>query len=186
MTALIGGLPALIGGLFGMTLFLRGGFGSVVALLVIIFALFLARWVALTLFSGAPRLSRWLIEAWALSGPILVALGVFAALYVTMRVAPERLLGARDLSPEQNKKLVEYGVGIAGTFLALLVTKDPDKGVTWPAPLFRKAAATAFTGEHKHDPVRYEAAHEDVVNSEGHYVVGWGFRARGQRSWILA
>jgi hypothetical protein len=178
------GLPALIGVIGGLKLYVEGtrfapyvlgalalAFGAVVA------GHFAMRWV--------PRIAFFLIELWIVSAVAVTALATAIVMWVTLDVSLAWIVDLSEINVDSVKTLKGAFVAAISTYVALVWTKDigDAKGFFWPSTQFKNAIDKAFRRLQPQPPgtsEAYAAAYLDVVG--GHGNLGWSLPA----CWIRA
>lgn len=177
------GLPALIGVLWGISLYqpgLRDSWYPLVALVLAVIVLVLGR----AAMGRWPILGWLLIELWTIAAISLMAIGTVFVLWLTVN-SPDWF----PLDEPERKAISGALVGAVTTYIAVLWTKEIQdaSGTFWPGTQFRNAVRSAFGPNHPYAPAggsrAREAIDEDRVKQGPE---GWGFTARLERAKILA
>jgi hypothetical protein len=182
------GLPALIGVILGLKLYVDGfQFLFYMALLITVPSIALnlgyytmPRW---------PNVARLLIELWILSAIGVTAFATAAVTWISLNGPLDFIVNAKMLSTDQAKTMTTALISAVTTYVALVWTKDigDAKGVFWPSTQFKKAMEKAYpqlSNPPANGDVVYQAMFTDVV--EGYGDLGWTFFARGTRARLLA
>jgi len=192
MSALLGsaaiGLPALLGVVLGLRLYM-GGLCWVGGALLAALACGAAVWAGRAQLRRRPRLGCWLIDAAYVLAILVTALGTALVAWVVLNTPLSALGDTTGLSEDAEKHLKGAFAGAVSTYVAVAWLKEigDAKGAFWPSTHFRAGMAAAYerlNPKPASDTAAWEAIFSDTVT--GHGNLGWDRAARHARAAILA
>ncbi|MGC1780738.1 MAG: hypothetical protein WBB34_22615 [Xanthobacteraceae bacterium] len=178
------GLPALIGVVLGLKLYITG-FDAVFYLLFVLGVAAIALNIGYNVMPWYPRVGGYLIELWILSAIGITAFATAAITWMSLSGPLDYIVNAKQLGTEQTKTMAAALVTAVTTYVALVWTKDigDAEGYFWPSTHFRNAlqqAAEQRTNPIQNDTQIYDAIYDDTVRGYGE--LGWDFGARRTRA----
>jgi uncharacterized membrane protein len=181
MTAIASALPALIGTILGVCVYVQylpGWTGLVLAFVGLLIAI-----IGRSLLSSRPVLASHLAVFWILVGIGLVGYCSFGLLWLALHL--EILLPKSDAATLKEVSAAISGAAIAFAGAVLMKDFGDGKGFFWPGAFFRKGVEQVF-GHSQLRPERDTKAYEAVWNDRVRGgPKGWGYRARLERARIL-
>jgi len=182
------GLPSLVGVIFGLMLYLKGGCFFIYPA-IMLFAPLILLLIARSVMHSRPRTAWLLIELWIFSAVAVTAFATAFVTWVSLDTPVAKLLGASGLDAEHVKAITGIFIGAVSTYVALVWTKDigDAEGVFWPSTQFKSAIDKAFTQllpRPNNDSKIYQASYQKNVDDYGE--IGWGFSARWKRAKVFA
>lgn len=138
-------LPALVGALMGLKLFVEGlKFAYLPISLVAVAALSL--WAGRWAFPRYPAMGRALIEIWVLSAVGVISLATAAILWVTVNAPVAAFVDTSVLDKDSLEAVSTTFVGAVTAYIGFVWTKDAEdgSGFFWPSGQFRMTIAKAF------------------------------------------
>lgn len=185
---LLAGLPALVGVLLGLKLYVEGR--AVAVVIVVLFGVAaVALTVAESLMYRFPRVAAAVLELWFLSAVAVTALATAFVTWASFGTPLGWIVNASILTAEQLKTVQGAFVGALSAYIALVFTKDigDAKGNFWTSTQFKKIigkASQQLVSQPVHTSPAYAAIYLDTV--EGYGNIGWGFKARRIRAKVLS
>jgi hypothetical protein len=185
---IIVGLPALVGVLLGIKLYLTG-FSLIFYILLLLGIDFIALNTGSFLMSRSPRFAGLLIELWILSAIAVTALTTAGIFWLTFSEPLNFIGNTAVLSAQQIKEISAVLISAVTAYAALAWTKNIEDadGYFWPSTQFKKAIQAVYDelpDKPLNDTKVYEAMFLDTVRDYG--PIGWDFAARRIRARVLA
>jgi hypothetical protein len=185
---MIAGLPALLGVLLGIKLYLTG-LSFIFYIVLMLGIAFIAMNTGYSLMSRFPKLAGLLIEVWILSAIAVTALTTAGIFCLTFSEPLNFIGNTALLSATQIKEISAALISAVTAYAALVWTKDIEgaDGYFWPSTQFKKAIQAVYDElptKPPNDSQVYEAMYLDTVREYG--PIGWNFAARRKRAKVLA
>jgi hypothetical protein len=184
------GLPALIGVVLGVKLYVSG-FDLVFYTLLIVGIAALALNIGYNIMPCYPRVAGYFIELWILAAVGVTAFATAAITWIALSGPLDYIINTKQLGTEQGKTITAALVTAVTTYVALVWTKDigDAKGYFWPSTHFKQALQEAAQQVPASKPIRndtqiYEAIYDDTVRDYGE--IGWDFMARRTRAKLFS
>lgn len=181
------GLPALLGVLLGLAIYVNGETYIPIAAGLLVLPLCLTA-IGHISMHRQPKLARWLIESCIFSAAAAVAFGTAIVAWVSLESPLLKILDLEAFTSDEQKTLSGVFIGAVTSFLALVWMKDigEGKGFFWPSTQFQSAIGAAYR-RLKPEPggtsTVYQASFEPAI--DGHGMQGWGFGARAIRAAVF-